>query len=485
MRRIRGWLDILATAKHIADGGGEGKEDAIRVCDIAAMALEKEGYPVTKLPDGRIVIEEDGLVYITERKPETEAPFSLEMADRCAERVVGEIINYIEGTYGSDDRGPVSEVEVIDDSSAAEGGHAPKEDGTDTRMETARQSAEQPLAHGDTIPKTEHTEADRTAEAPATPSYPEHRISRPASSDDTSQLERLTKQWEQTKKEMAQQAENQETVMVTGTAGSGKGPSVLHGTPSPTDVQPLDRAEIELTPGHPTEEHSEAGYEEVTEDEYEGVFEEPEEENVPEIPEDAYNDHMTKDDITLAYYQVRIRNKDGQDVGRAEVIVSPLSLEEGDVDIIAWANDAEKSEVRMSRGGRSSVLLKAADFDIIAEGEMEGGHFRSNISLTKSWTDAGYTMKLGKNAGAATGTKGHVVLEDEGAEIHIVPLSRGNTDTGNAEFCYAILLDGESPILGDNMDEEEVSFRYHGAAHRLVARWNESTLYAAVIPEEN
>ena len=66
----------------------------------------------------------------------------------------------------------------------------------------------------------------------------------------------------------------------------------------------------------------------------------------------GYSDHVGKQDIVFSYHQVTIRRENDSVATKVEIVASPLSMEEGESQIIAWASNGIRRETKVSQGGR-------------------------------------------------------------------------------------------------------------------------------------
>lgn len=192
----------------------------------------------------------------------------------------------------------------------------------------------------------------------------------------------------------------------------------------------------------------------------------------------GYKEVLKKHEFALSYKTIEIRQDNSSAVTSAEVIISPLSMKEGESDIIAWTNDNVAHTARISQNGRKSVLLHVGNVPLIVSGRVMNGQFYGTVTTTKKMENAG--VSVSETEMRLTGD-GHILIEDEGISVRVVPISDINRKNGNAEFVYAIIEKGKEPIVGDNINEE-VHFTFHDTKLKLVARWKDDTLYAAVKP---
>lgn len=196
----------------------------------------------------------------------------------------------------------------------------------------------------------------------------------------------------------------------------------------------------------------------------------------------SYRESLRKSEFAISYQKVTIGKTDNNMTSSCEIIASPLSMDEGEVDIIVWGGSTVKTETRMSENGRKSVLVEVGAAPLIVTGFVRDGVFHTNIETTIKMKNAGILVESEE---IVYDGKGHIILEDDGIKIHVIPLSQRNkTSAESAEFCYAVISRDEAPIFGDNGGRESITFRYHGQLFELRCKWVDDTLYGAARPVE-
>ena len=193
----------------------------------------------------------------------------------------------------------------------------------------------------------------------------------------------------------------------------------------------------------------------------------------------GYKESLEKNDFLFSYHNIAIHQPDSSIMIRYEVIISPLYIKDGDVEILAWINDGTRSETSISKNGRKSVLLQLGTIPIIATGRFEEGKFIGDISLTKVMKETGVTIDIETQTFAG---KGHILISDEDISVRIVPISFDNSASGNAQFFYSIKESDKEPVVGDNIGSDRVQFDYKGKPHCMIARWKNDVLYSSVRP---
>lgn len=193
----------------------------------------------------------------------------------------------------------------------------------------------------------------------------------------------------------------------------------------------------------------------------------------------GYKESLEKNDFLFSYHNIAIHQPDSSITIRYEVIISPLYIKDGDVEILAWINDGTRSETSISKYGRKSVLLQLGTVPIIATGRFEEGKFIGDISLTKVMKETGVTIDIETQIFDG---KGHILISDEDISVRIVPISFDNSASGNAQFFYSIKESDKEPVLGDNISGDRVRFDYKGEPHCMIARWKNDVLYSSVRP---
>ena len=189
----------------------------------------------------------------------------------------------------------------------------------------------------------------------------------------------------------------------------------------------------------------------------------------------GYVDHMAKTDILFNYHNVRVRSADGIEMN-VEIIASPMSVTEGEKQILVWATDGVKTEVS-GPGEMATRLVHFGSVDLIVEGHMESGKFISSVTPTKRMTEHGVTIT---SEDEHMGGSGHIRLEDEGVVVRLDPATTENKRNGSAEFYYMIHQNGKEDIFGDNVAKDRVTFEYQGKTMELLARWSNDVLYSTV-----
>ena len=197
--------------------------------------------------------------------------------------------------------------------------------------------------------------------------------------------------------------------------------------------------------------------------------------NTEKLP-GCYGSRIEVNDLALSEHNVTIKDSNGVE-SKVTVVISPLSMEEGESDIMAWIGNDIKSEVRVSEG-RKSVLLRLGSIDLVASGSVTNGRFEGKVSTTKNMASMGITVQ---SSDKFTEGSGHILIEDEGIRIHAVPLSKNNSGSGNAEFFYAIMEKDKAAVVGDNMNEKgTIPFIYNKQAHTLKLTWRSGVLIGGV-----
>lgn len=190
----------------------------------------------------------------------------------------------------------------------------------------------------------------------------------------------------------------------------------------------------------------------------------------------CYGTRIAVNDLALSEHIVTIKDPNGVE-SKVTVVISPLSMEEGESDIMAWIGNDIKSEVRVSEE-RKSVLLRLGSVDLVASGSVTNGRFEGKVSTTKNMASKGITVQ---SSDKFTEGSGHILIEDEGICIHAVPLSKNNSGSGNAEFFYAIMEKDKSAIVGDNMNGKgTIPFIYNNQSHTLKLTWRSGVLIGGV-----
>ena len=189
---------------------------------------------------------------------------------------------------------------------------------------------------------------------------------------------------------------------------------------------------------------------------------------------------MRRSDFTFCYVYSAV-SKDNNLVAELEAIISPLSLEEGNEDIVVWYNDGNNSKVKAS-GTRKTVLIHSGDIALIASGHVINGKFTASVELTKREEETGYSIE---NKSQYNGEKGHISVSDSGLVIHVFPTSFENCEDGFAEFFYVIEGEDQLRLTGFRSNEQKAVFPFNGETYNIVAKWETKSgvLFVAAMPD--
>ena len=192
-------------------------------------------------------------------------------------------------------------------------------------------------------------------------------------------------------------------------------------------------------------------------------------------------DHMSFNDMTFTYSIVDVSK--GNDIFYKYIIyTAPISLEDGDVDILVWCKSLDengRSRMALSERfkGRHSALVDMDECSFIIYGHMENGKYDVDFKLPKKYLEAGFSISYDTHN--MNGSKGHIVVYDEGIAIHIIPLSSEMQPNGNAQFMYFIEKDGEE-IIDDSIGNSDIPVEVNNSKYALRCKWQERTLYADI-----
>lgn len=235
-----------------------------------------------------------------------------------------------------------------------------------------------------------------------------------------------------------------------------------------------DVTEQESDLGEPesTEKQEEAAPEEETKKEV--IVPEPELNPAPETERSDMPDHMHKDDFTFNFDRIRVSNADGSISENARLLVMPLSIDEDEPEILACAIINRKSHVVVSKDGVANIDIAGHKVEI--RGRMDGGIFASWYKIRENGPDDDIIIQAKSKH---HGSSGHIVLDDDGVVVHVLPAGFSNNENGDADFVYYINVNGEEKA-GDTSDGKPVTFMYQGNKLRLTARWKDDTMYCHV-----
>lgn len=234
-----------------------------------------------------------------------------------------------------------------------------------------------------------------------------------------------------------------------------------------------------------TEQESDLGEPESTEKQEEAVSEEEAKEEVikpepklnpaPETKRSDMPDHMRKDEFTFNLDRIRVSNADGSISENARLLVMPLSIDEDEPEILACAIINRKSHVVVSKDGVANIDIAGHKVEI--RGRMDGGIFASWYKIRENGPDDDIIIQAKSKH---HGSGGHIVLDDDGVVVHVLPAGFSNNENGDADFVYYINVNGEEKA-GDTSDGKPVTFMYQGNELRLMARWKDNdTMYCHV-----
>lgn len=231
-----------------------------------------------------------------------------------------------------------------------------------------------------------------------------------------------------------------------------------------------DVAEQESDLGEPesTEKQEEAAPEE------EVIKPEPKLNPAPETKRSDMPDHMRKDEFTFNFDRIRVSNADGSISENARLLVMPLSIDEDEPEILACAIINRKSHVVVSKDGVANIDIAGHRVEI--RGRMDGGIFASWYKIKENSPDDDVIIQAKSKH---HGSGGHIVLDDDGVVVHVLPAGFSNNENGDADFVYYINVNGEEKA-GDTSDGKPVTFMYQENKLRLTARWKDDTMYCHV-----
>ena len=251
----------------------------------------------------------------------------------------------------------------------------------------------------------------------------------------------------------------------------------------------MEEPEFDVTErviGEPEFEMGPEDFEPFEEDGPENISE-PEEEAKEEVikPEPKLNpapktkrsdmpDHMRKDEFTFNFDRIRVSNADGSISENARLLVMPLSIDEDEPEILACAIINRKSHVVVSKDGVANIDIAGHKVEI--RGSMDGGIFASWYKIRENGPDDDIIIQAKSKH---HGSGGHIVLDDDGVVVHVLPAGFSNNENGDADFVYYINVNGEEKA-GDTSDGKPVTFMYQGNKIRLTARWKGDTMYCHV-----
>ena len=200
-----------------------------------------------------------------------------------------------------------------------------------------------------------------------------------------------------------------------------------------------------------------------------------------DLPAPSFPDHLSKNDFTFM-----IHSNTNEDLEEEAVfIVYPLRLDVSNpISVLkATINNQTYYTTTTSDG---ELKVSSDKFEYFLKTKVEDGEFNLDITIEGEADQS--TFKTRKKT---FGERGHVMLSDdeEGINIHIMPLSFKDNSYGYANFMFCV-DDGSGELYLDvNDGEEGVSFELDGKDMVVVAKWNDNSegdkvLYAKVEPAE-
>lgn len=200
-----------------------------------------------------------------------------------------------------------------------------------------------------------------------------------------------------------------------------------------------------------------------------------------DLPAPSFPDHLSKKDFTFM-----IHSNTNEALGEEAVfIVYPLRLDvPNPIAVLKAAINGQTYYATTTSDGELKV--SSDKFEYFLQTKVEDGEFNLDITIEGEADQSTFETRK-----KVFGKKGHVMLSDdeEGINIHIMPLSFKDNSYGYANFMFCV-DDGSGELYLDvNEGEEGASFELDGKDMVVVAKWNgnsddDKVLYAKVEPAE-
>lgn len=466
MRNIGRWLQIAETAEKIRRTDDTGY--AVSVLSMSTMALVHSGYPYEKT-ENDFVMELNGKEVNISKQPayvETEALLKLKEEhvvlvneNKKLKRMLKIMLAENDSLDAENYEEPPIELEACDDTN-------------DTTVKYSRMEADDTDLENIENTVTTYTEEEPTAAVPEDTGITEKE---PACTEESTKPEK-THTAIGTEEDIASTELNIEEAETEPYLDE----TIIDDVYDESDEKNNDTVE-DITEVEEKQKGKETR-EEKTEEKAEGGSSVPvstigrEETKSDDMA--GYKESMDLSELALSYCAMELRQMNSSTVVTLEMVISPLSMKEGKSDIIVWASDGANQKYYVS-DERKGVLVSFGSVGVIVDGSVVGGRFQTKFKLPRQLKKLGVTIDVKETM--FNGTGHNMICEDEVA-VHVVPLSDKNRSDGMADFVYAILVNGKVTVLGDSFDKTEVHFDFHGIEHRLLAKWADKRLYAAVKP---
>lgn len=200
-----------------------------------------------------------------------------------------------------------------------------------------------------------------------------------------------------------------------------------------------------------------------------------------DLPAPSFPDHLSKNDFTFM-----IHSNTNEDLGEEAVfIVYPLRLDvPNPISVLKATINNQTYYATTTSDGEFKV--SSDKFEYFLKTKVEDGEFNLDITIEGEAVQSAF-----KTRKKTFGERGHVMLSDdeEGINIHIMPLSFKDNSYGYANFMFCVDDVSGELYLDVNDGEEGVSFELDGKDMLVVAKWNDNSegdkvLYAKVEPAE-
>lgn len=198
-------------------------------------------------------------------------------------------------------------------------------------------------------------------------------------------------------------------------------------------------------------------------------------------PMSGYKEMLHIDEFALTHHTIDITQPDSSIHTTFEVIASPMTMEEGEVPIMAWVNDFANHATYISEE-ETEIRTNVGNIGIVIKGSVTDGVFHTKVELTKDMLEKDVQISI-LSQEAKTGN-GHNMIKDKDIQVHIVPRSYNSSHEKDqlAEYYYAIFINGQDTLLGDSISNPITHFWFHSEEHVATAIWKDNVLYVGVSP---
>ncbi len=210
---------------------------------------------------------------------------------------------------------------------------------------------------------------------------------------------------------------------------------------------------------------------------------------IDEIDPCSYPNHLKAKDLLLINRDLdigrRYKDKDGKEkinrrVYAAKILASPLSIKEGPARILVYAMDSKgKETVCASPQPSDWVEITVGDVIVLLRGMIVKGEFKMSCKIAQHFKEQGWTYDY-RNHEPNPEAVGHLMVEDDGIHVHLLPMNTKNNTRGFADFAYCIVTEDGVIQCNATSIEKEPKFTYKGKQMQIMAKWKDDEVIAGV-----